>query len=81
MQIVFFRKGGFVSKYENWSYRVTQLKMVNSYRYLGTEFKTKLSFNNAVRPFIAKAKKACYDISKYISSIECHSLDVFFKII
>ena len=79
-QIVIFRKGGFVSKYENWSYGDTKLKIVNSYRYLGIEFTTKLSFNNAVRPFIAKAKKACYDISKSLSSIECHSLDVFSKL-
>ena len=79
-QIVIFRKGGFVSKYEKWSYGNTNLKIVNSYRYLGFEFTSKLSFNNAVRPFIAKAKKACFDISKSLSSIECYSLDVFSKL-
>ena len=79
-QIVIFRKGGFVSKHEKWFYGNINLKIVNSYRYLGFEFTTKLSFNNAVRPFISKAKKSCFDISKSLASIECYSLDVFSKL-
>ena len=79
-QIVIFRKGGFVSKSEKWFYGNKELKIVNSYRYLGVEFSTKLSFKNAVRPFISKAKKACYDISSSLNNVDCYSLDVFSKL-
>ena len=79
-QIVIFRKGGFIAKKEKWFYDKTELNIVNSYRYLGIDFTTKLSFSNAIRPFTVKAKKVCYDISRSLNDIGCHSLDVFSKL-
>ena len=63
-QIVIFRKGGYIAKSEKWYYGNTALKIVNSYRYLGINFTTKLSFSNATRPFVSKAKQICFEISK-----------------
>ena len=79
-QIVVFRKGGRLAKLEKWFYGNTELKIVNSYKYLGLDFTTRLSFNNATRPFIAKAKQSCYEINKSLNSLNCYSLDVFTKL-
>ena len=46
-QIVVFRKGGRLAKKERWFYGNTEIKIVNSYKYLGLDFTTKMSFNNA----------------------------------
>ena len=79
-QIVIFRKGGYIAKSERWYYGNTALKIVNSYRYLGINFTTKLSFYNATRPFVSKAKQICFEISKALYNIDCYSLDVFSKL-
>ena len=55
-QIVKFRKGGHLSKYEHWHYGTNSLNVVYSYKFLGVDFSTKLSFVNCKTPFIMKAK-------------------------
>ena len=79
-QIVIFRKGGYVARREKWYYGNKCLKIVNAYRYLGIDFTTKLSFNNATRPFVSKAKQICFELSKSLYNIDCYSLDVFSKL-
>ena len=41
--IVVFRKGGYLGARERWVYDDCMMKVVNSYRYLGICFSTKLS--------------------------------------
>ena len=79
-EIVIFRKGGYIAKNEKWYYGNKCLKIVNAYRYLGIDFTTKLSFNNATRPFVSKAKQICFELSKSLYNIDCYSIDVFSKL-
>ena len=79
-QIVVFRKGGHLSKYEHWHYGTNNLNVVNSYKYLGIDFPTKLSFVNCTTSFIMKAKKSCIELLKSLDTINCCTLDIFLKL-
>ena len=79
-KIVVFRKGGFLSRYEKWTYNNEPLQVVNSYKYLGVDFTTRLSFNNLTSSFVSKAKQACYGILSSLKKIDCYDLDVFTKL-
>ena len=76
-QIDLFRKGGHLSKYEHWHYGTNNLNVVNSYKYLGIDFSTKLSFVNWTTSFIMKAKKSCIEFLKLLDTINCCTLDIF----
>ena len=47
-KIVVFRKGGFLGEKEIWWYGQERIQVVNSYKYLGLHFTTKLSLTKAV---------------------------------
>ena len=79
-KIVVFRKGGHLSKYESWTYNGNPVEIVNSYSYLGMEFSTRLSFTSSIIPFVAKAKKACFEILRSLRSFSCNNLSVFVKL-
>ena len=63
-QIVAFRKEGHLSKYEQRQYGTNNLNAVNSYKYSGIGFSTKLSFVNCGTSFIMKAKQIMNRISE-----------------
>ena len=79
-QVVVFRKGGYLSKHEKWFYGQHRLDVVNSYKYLGLDFTTRLSFTNATTPFVVKAKQSCFQITKSLNSLNCYNLNVFLKL-
>ena len=79
-QVVVFRKGGHLAKIEKWFYGDYELQVVNSYKYLGLDFSTRLSFKNATSPFTAKAKQSCFQITKSLNSLNCYNLNVFMKL-
>lgn len=79
-KIMVFRKGGYLAKREKWSFLDKPLEVVNSYKYLGIEFSTRLSINNMVSPLINNAKKVCYEVIRYMKAIQCQDLDVFLSI-
>ena len=56
-KIVVFRKGGFLGKYEKWTYNNEPLQVVNCYKYLGVDFTTRLSFNNLTSSFVSKPER------------------------
>ena len=78
-QIVTFRKGVQLSKYEYWHYGTNNLNVVNSYKYLESDFSTQLSFVNCTS-FIMKAKKSCRELLKSLHTINCCTLDIFLKL-
>ena len=43
-KVMVFRKGGYLSARERWFYSTERLEVVNTYRYLGLTFSTRLSF-------------------------------------
>ena len=51
----------------------------NSYKYLGIDFSTKLSFINCTS-FIMKAKKSCIKLLNSLDTINCCTLDIFLKL-
>ena len=57
-KIMVFRKGGHLSRYERWNFGGIQIEIVNSYRYLGIEFTTGMSFTNSTNGLTAKAKQS-----------------------
>ena len=79
-KIIVFRKGGFLSKYEKWFYGEHPVEVVNSYTYLGFVFTTKMSIATSLSFFITKAKHALNMLFMSLNSIECHDLNVFFKL-
>ena len=55
-KITVFTKGGFLAANEVWRYGDEEIEVVNSYKYLGLYFTTKLSLRQAVGDLAAKAK-------------------------
>lgn len=55
-KIIVFRKGGFLGEREKWKYGDAYINVVNSYKYLGIHFTTKLSLTCAVDELASKAK-------------------------
>ena len=55
-KVIVFRKGGFLGAREYWHYGDQRIEVVNSYKYLGLYFTTKLSLSSTVSDLSAKAK-------------------------
>ena len=77
-----FRGGGYLGKAEKWYFGQEKLETVNSYKYLGYTFTTKLSTEIALAEFAGRAKgkvisifKALYKIGKIDISIFFHLFD------
>ena len=78
--IVVFRKGGHLSKYEQWQYGENKIEVVNSYKYLGIDFSTRMSFMNSATGLISKAKQSCVQITRALYDIDCCDLGIFTKL-
>ena len=78
--IVVFRKGGFLAAREIWFYGKSEITVVNSYKYLGIYFSTRLSFRYACEDLVSKAKKALLCVMTKLYRINNDSLSVFFKL-
>ena len=78
--IIVFRKGGHLSKWERWTYNGSVLPVVNMYKYLGIYFTTRLSFNPTCKDLASKAKRAVLSIRQKLSMIDCESFKVFVKL-
>ena len=60
--IVIFRNGGYIAKREKWFYNGQNITTVNSYKYLGLFFTTRMMFSNALNETVNKARKGITDI-------------------
>ena len=56
-----------------------KLEVVNSYKYLGLTFSTRLSFFTAVEDMAVRAKKRTIEILATLNRIDCNSAEIFFK--
>ena len=79
-KIIVFRKGGFLRSTEKWLLGGRQLEVVNSYKYLGITFSTKLCFTAAMEETKLKGKKSTNEILSTLGRIGCSSPDIFFKL-
>ena len=78
--IVVFRKGGYLSSHERWSYGETEVKVVNAYKYLGLYFSTRLSFSSACNDLLSRAKHAVISIFNSLRKFDKMSFSVFIKL-
>ena len=78
--IVVFRKGGYLGSRERWFINGISIPIVNSYKYLGIYFSTKLSFTLTCKDLSSKAKKSLICIVQRLRALSNNSLDVFVKL-
>ena len=78
--IIVFRKGGYLSTNEKWFYGGERVAVVNTYKYLGIYFSTRLSFGFSCQDLIARAKKAVISILQSMYKFQYNSVDVFLKL-
>ena len=74
--IVVFRKGGYLGSRERWVYGDCMMKVVNSYKYLGICFSTRLSFYHACQDLVSRTKTALLSIMSKLYRIDCNSINV-----
>ena len=80
-KVMVFRKGGYLSARERWFYSTERLEVVNTYRYLGLTFSTRLSFRVATDgEYLTRAKRGTIDILKALRRWNCFSHGLFFKL-
>ena len=60
--VMVFRKGGHLAGKEKWVYGGEEVKVTNSYKYLGMTFTTKLSMNSALQEVCRKGRKGVMEI-------------------
>ena len=78
--IIVFRKGGYLSKYEKWSYGNENVSVANVYKYLGVYFSTKLSFSYTCDDLSCRAKKAVIGIFQVLYKLNISSFSIFTKL-
>ena len=74
-----FMKGGYLGARERWVYGDCMTKVVNSYKYLGICFSTRLSFYHACQDLVSRANRALLCIMSKFYRIYCKSINVFLK--
>ena len=79
-KIIVFRKGGFLAEKERWTYGNELIEVVNSYKYLGMSFTTKLSLTQAVSDLAVKAKARTARILRCLFRLGEVPSSVFFQI-
>ena len=79
-KIIVFRKGGHLSRFENWHYNHIPIEVVNTYNYLGITFSTRMSFINMCLPLIAKAKRSINEILFSLRTLSHFDLSIFLKL-
>ena len=65
-----FRKGWYLAAGERWVYGDCMMKVVNSYKYVGICFSTRLSFYHAFQDLVSRAKKALLSIMSKLYRID-----------
>ncbi len=80
-KVMIFRKGGHLSVKEQWVFGNQRLEVVNSYKYLGFIFSTKLSFDVATNgEHLTRARRGTFEIIKTLRKLGCSSPSLFFKL-
>ena len=78
--IVVFRKGGYLAAREVWFYGNSEMTVVNSYKYLGIYFSTRLSFRYACEDLVSRAKRTLLCVMTKLYRINNSTFNVFFKL-
>ena len=79
-KVMVFRRGGFLAQGEKWFLKGNELEVVNSYKYLGYMFTTKLSVTAAVDNLSVQAKKKTVQLLKTMYALHSLQTKVFFRL-
>ena len=74
--VVVFRKEGYLGAREGWVYGDCIMKVVNSYKYFGICFSTRLSFYHSCQDLVSRAKRALLCIMSKLYRLDCSSINV-----
>ena len=77
--VMVFRKGGYLSIHEKWVYGDAEVKVTNSYKYLGIIFTTKLSLKAAWDEEYKKGEKGVMEILKCMRKLKSNDYSLFWK--
>ena len=79
-KVMVFRKGGYLGQAEKWHFGREQIEVVNSYKYLGFTFTTKLSVDTALAEFAGRAKKKIVIIFRTLYKLGQIDVKTFFQL-
>lgn len=79
-EIIVFRKGGYLAARERWYLDGNAMSVVNSYKYLGIFFSTRLSFTAACKDLASRGKRGLTCIMQKLYALNNSSLEVFLKL-
>ena len=79
-KVMVFRNGGFLAENEKWYLSGDRLEVVPEYKYLGTMFTTRLSFNLLQSDLVHRAKASVAQVIRCMRKLQCMSPEVFFKL-
>ena len=79
-KIMVFRKGGYLSRREKWFLKGRNIEVVNSYKYLGFTFTTKMSFEVGLEDCCRRAKSKVAEIFKTMWALGRFEMGIFFKL-
>jgi len=79
-KVMVFRRGGHLAGGERWFLGDTRLEIVNSYKYLGYTFTTKLSLSAAAKDVAIKGKLKSVQIMKAMWSLQNTNTTVFARL-
>jgi len=81
-KVMIFRKGGHLSVKEQWVFGNQRLEVVNSFKYWGFIFSTKLSFDVATNgEHLTRARRGTSEIIKTLKKLGCSPPSLFFKLL
>ena len=84
-KVIFFRRGGILSRNLSFTYDGQPLEIVKSFKYLGMVFTAGGSFSEAQTIFAGQAQKAIFNLNSYLYKFTSispkHKLDLFDKLI
>ena len=66
-KIMVFRRGGPLRKNEKWFYNGQRVETVSEYKYLGTVFSSRLSWNSCKRHLVSQARKGMFMLKRFIN--------------
>ena len=80
-KVMVFRLGGFLGSNEKWYLEGKRLEVVNSYKYLGFTFTTKLSGDIALVDYLGRAKRKIVNIIQTMKALGQFEAKIFLKLI
>ena len=78
--VMVFRMGGYLSVHERWFYGNDEIRVTNTYKYLGLLFTTKLSLRSTWVESCKKGKKGTIAIIKTLRKLNCIDFTLFWKL-